>query len=84
MEKEHRTQHGYYRTSDSFYEEEVSFPEGTRTLFLYAQPKVILPAWFSGERLGLSLVVTRTSLFPGNSREGFSEWKEREFFIRIS
>jgi len=59
-------------------------PAETRTLFLYAQPKVILPAWFSGERLGLSLVVTRTSLFPGNNREGFSEWKEREFSIRIS
>ncbi len=56
----------------------------TRTLFLYAQPKVILPAWFSEERLGLNLVVTRTSLFPGNNREGFSEWKEREFSIRIS
>jgi hypothetical protein len=28
--------------------------------------------------------VTRTSLFPGNSHEGFSEWKEREFSIRIS
>lgn len=59
-------------------------PERTRTLFLYAQPKVILPAWFSRERLGLSLVVIRTGLFPGDSREGFSVWKEREFSIRIS
>jgi len=59
-------------------------PEETRTLFLYAQPRLILPAWFSGERLGLRLVVTRTSLFPPDSHEGFSEWKEREFSIRIS
>jgi hypothetical protein len=59
-------------------------PEETRTLFLYAQPKVILPNWFSGERFGLSLVVTRTSLFPGSTHEGFSEWNEREFSIRIS
>ncbi len=59
-------------------------PEETKTLFLYAQPRVILPAWFSGERLGLSLVVTRTSLFPGDTLEAFSEWKEREFSIRIS
>jgi hypothetical protein len=59
-------------------------PEETRTLFLYAQPKVILPTWFSKERLSLRLVVTRTSLFPENNREGFSEWKEREFSIRIS
>ncbi|MDP3039974.1 MAG: AbiEi antitoxin N-terminal domain-containing protein, partial [Deltaproteobacteria bacterium] len=59
-------------------------PEETRTLFLYAQPRVILPAWFSGERVGLRLVVTRTSLFPQNSPVGFSEWKEREFSIRIS
>jgi hypothetical protein len=28
--------------------------------------------------------VTRTSLFPVNNRDGFSEWKEREFSIRIS
>jgi hypothetical protein len=59
-------------------------PEETRTLFLYAQPRVILPAWFSGERIGLRLVVTRTNLFPPESHEGFSEWKEREFSIRIS
>jgi hypothetical protein len=58
--------------------------EETRTLFLYAQPRVILPAWFSGERFALRLVVTRTSLFPPDSHEGFSEWKEREFSIRIS
>jgi len=59
-------------------------PEETRTLFLYAQPRLILPAWFSGERLGLRLVVTRTSLFPPESHEGLSEWKEREFSVRIS
>lgn len=58
--------------------------EETRTLFLYAPPGAILPAWFSGERLGLHVVVTRTSLFPRDSHEGFSEWKEREFSIRIS
>lgn len=58
-------------------------PTETRTVFLYAQPKAILPAWFSGERFVLNLVVTRTGLFPGNSREGFSEWKEREFFWRV-
>jgi hypothetical protein len=59
-------------------------PQETKSLFLYAQPGVILPAWFSGERLGLRLVVTRTSLFPPDSPEGFSEWKEREFSVRIS
>jgi len=59
-------------------------PSETRDLFLYAQPKVNLPAWFSAERLGLSLEVTRTSLFPSNCHEGFSEWKEREFSIQIS
>jgi hypothetical protein len=58
--------------------------EETKALFLYTLPGVILPAWFSGERLGLRLVVTRTSLFPPDSHEGFSEWKEREFSIRIS
>ncbi len=59
-------------------------PEETKTIFLYAKPAVILPAWFSAERLGLRLVVTRTSLFPPDNHEGFSEMKEREFSIRIS
>jgi hypothetical protein len=58
--------------------------EETRVLFLYAQPGMVLPVWFSGERFSLRLVVTRTSLFPVNNREGFSDWKEREFSIRIS
>jgi len=59
-------------------------PEETRALFLYTQPRMVLPAWFSGGRFDLRLVVTRTSLFPENNREGFSEWREREFSIRIS
>jgi hypothetical protein len=59
-------------------------PVETKTLFLYTQPGMVLPAWFTGERFGLRLVITRTSLFPANNREGFSEWKEREFSIRIS
>ena len=57
---------------------------GKRRLFLYACPGTALPAWFQGDRLGVDLVVTRTGLFPADSLEGFSEWKERELVIRIS
>lgn len=53
-------------------------------IFLYAEPGLMLPAWFRGDRLGVELVVTRTRLFPPAIGEGFSDLQEREFSIRIS
>lgn len=59
-------------------------PAGKKRVFLYAKPGVILPAWFKGERLGVDLVLIRTNLFSEQNHEGFSEWKEREFSMRIA
>jgi hypothetical protein len=59
-------------------------PAGKKRVFFYAKPRVILPAWFKGERLGVDLVLIRTNLFSEHNHEVFSEWKEREFSIRIA
>ncbi len=59
-------------------------PSGKRKIFLYGTQGQVLPNWFKGERLGIDIVMTRTNLFPGESQEGFSEFKEKDFSIRIS
>lgn len=59
------------------------FPE-QRNIFLYGQPRLVLPAWFQGQRLGVDVITTRTNLFPPKNRVGFSEHKNREFSIRVS
>ena len=59
-------------------------PAEKRKIFLYAAPKLILPAWFRGDRFGVEFVVTRTRLFPPAMREGFSDLQDREFSVRIS
>ncbi len=59
-------------------------PSGKRKVFLYGKQGQVLPNWFKGERLGVDIVMTRTNLFPEDSHEGLSEFKERDFFIRIS
>jgi hypothetical protein len=43
-----------------------------------------LPAWFKGDRFGVEFVVTRTNLFPAALREGFTEFTEKDFSVRIS
>jgi len=59
-------------------------PTGRGRLFLYGKQGQALPNWFKGERLGVDIVMTRTNLFPEESQEGLSEFKERDFSIRIS
>ena len=59
-------------------------PSGKRKVFLYGTQGQVLPNWFTGERLGVDIVMTRTNLFPDDSQEGFSEFRERDFSIRIS
>jgi len=60
------------------------FPSGKRKIFLYGTQGLVLPTWFKGLRLGVDIVMTRTNLFPEDSHEGLSEFKERYFSIRIS
>lgn len=59
-------------------------PTGKRKVFLYGKQGQVLPSWFKGERLGVDIAMTRTNLFPENDQEGLSEFKERDFSIRIS
>ncbi len=59
-------------------------PYGRRKIFLYGTQAQVLPTWFKGEHLGIDIVMTRTNLFPSDSKDGLSEFKERDFFIKIS
>jgi len=59
-------------------------PSGKRKVFLYGTQGKVLPNWFKGERLGVDIVMTRTNLFPEDSQEGFSEFREKDFSIKIS
>jgi hypothetical protein len=59
-------------------------PSGKKTVFLYGAQGQVLPKWFRGERLGIDIVMTRTNLFPANSKDGLSAFRERDFSIRIS
>lgn len=52
-------------------------------VFLYGPRGTRIPSWFNGEQLGVGILVTRTNLFPADSK-GFIEFDERDFFIRIS
>ena len=43
-------------------------PTGKRKVFLYGKQGQVLPSWFSGKRLGVDIVMTRTNLFPKDSQ----------------
>jgi len=55
-----------------------------RRVFLYGPPGQVLPAWFKGESLGVDIAMTRTNLFPPDIQESFSEFREKDFSVRIS
>jgi len=57
---------------------------GIRKIFLYGNQGLVLPTWFRGERLGIEVALTRTNLFPLGSELGFTEFKERDFILKIS
>ena len=59
-------------------------PSGKRKVFLYGTQGQVLPNWFKGERLGIDIVITGTNLFPAESQGSFSEFREKDFSIRIS
>ncbi|MBW1863993.1 MAG: type IV toxin-antitoxin system AbiEi family antitoxin [Deltaproteobacteria bacterium] len=56
---------------------------GQKKIFLYGKQGLVLPTWFKGD-MGNDIVLTRTNLFPAESREGFSEFREMGFSIMIS
>jgi hypothetical protein len=53
-------------------------------IFLYGPRGIILPSWFTDDRLNVRFVVTRTNLFSMDNLEGFTEIKEKDFSLRIS
>ncbi len=57
---------------------------GKRKIFLYGTQGLVLPTWFSGERVGVEIALTRTNLLHFGSELGFSEFKEKDFILRIS
>ncbi len=59
-------------------------PTKQNRIFLYGPSGQTLPAWFKGQLSGVYIVMTRTNLFPADSQEGFSEYREKDFSIRIS
>jgi len=59
-------------------------PSGKRKVFLYGPQGQVLPNWFKGERLGVDISMTRTNLFPLDRKDGFSEFNEAGFTIKIS
>ena len=57
---------------------------GKRKIFLYGTQGLALPTWFRGDRLGVEIALTRTNLFPVANELGLSEFKEKDFILKIS
>ena len=55
-----------------------------KTVFLYGQPETKLPTWFKQHDWGVELISSMTNLFPKGYNEGLSEYREREFAVKIS
>jgi hypothetical protein len=59
-------------------------PAMQNEVFLYGPRGLLLPSWFTEERLGVKFVVTRTNLFPADFREGVTDFKEHYFSFRVA
>lgn len=59
-------------------------PSGKRTIFLYGTHGLILPTWFSKDRLDVNILLIRTNLFPVDKELGISEFKEKDLILKIS
>jgi len=59
-------------------------PMKQQKVFLYASRGVTVPSWFTEDRLGVPFVLTRTNMLPTDCAEGFSEFKEVGFSVRIA
>ncbi len=53
-------------------------------VFLYCPQGLILPAWFKGDRFGVTFILTRTNLLPFDYSQGFTEFRTHGFPVRIS
>ena len=59
-------------------------PAKQNKVFLYGPRGLTLPAWFRQNRFGVEFILTRTNMLPYDHSQGFSEFKERDFSVRIS
>jgi len=59
-------------------------PAKQNKVYLYGPRGLILPAWFKEDHFSVKFVVTRTNLFPADFREGFTDFSERDFSVRIA
>ncbi|HWR57427.1 MAG TPA: type IV toxin-antitoxin system AbiEi family antitoxin [Thermodesulfovibrionales bacterium] len=59
-------------------------PVRQNKVFLYGPRGLTLPAWFKADRFGVKFVITRTNLFPADYLEGFIDFSERDFLVRIA
>lgn len=59
-------------------------PARQSKVYLYGARGLILPAWFREDRFSVQFVVTRTNLFPADFQEGFTDFRERDFSVRIA
>ena len=58
--------------------------QSSTRVFLYGLRGEKLPAWFQQHNWGVEIHYSATTLFPASCQEGFSEYREKEFSIRIS
>jgi len=59
-------------------------PMKAEMIYLYGVRGEKLPSWFKKYNWGVKIIYTTTNLFPTNCTEGFSEYEEKEFSIKIS
>jgi hypothetical protein len=55
-----------------------------RTVFLYGCPATKFPTWFKKHDWGVEIISAMTNLFPNGYNEGLSEYRERDYMVRIS
>jgi len=58
--------------------------ETTKKVFLYGLRGEKLPAWFRQHNWRVKIIYSPTNLFPADCQEGFSEYQEKGFSLRIS
>lgn len=55
-----------------------------KTVFLYGCPATKLPTWFKKHNWGVEVISAMTNLFPNGYNEGLSEYRERDYTVKIS
>jgi hypothetical protein len=59
-------------------------PAEQHKIFLYGTPGLVLPSWFTGDRLGIDIVTIRTNLFSSGNDMGLTGFEENDFSVNLS